>query len=83
MAIAGSNDHPRIEIYGRYGDSANEHAEAFAQDAVFVAKALGLDNLKTIIEIAGPNADRIMEVLSGHGIRFATNADELAELEAA
>ena len=83
LAIAGDSNHPRIELYGPYGDSANDHAEVFAQNVVFVAKSLGLDNIKAVVEIIGPKADYIMEALSAHSIRFATNAEELAELQSA
>ena len=79
IAIAGSDSHPRMELYGRYGDSRSEHAEVFAKDVVHVARALGMKNIKTIIEIAGANTKRIKNILSKNGIRYARNSEQLAD----
>ena len=67
-----------MELYGLYGDSASEHPEVFANDVVHVARALGVKNIKTIIEITGTNTKRIRSILSKQGIRYAKNPEEFA-----
>ena len=75
IAIAGADDYPKIELYGRHGS-----AGIFAETVAHVARALGQNNVQeTIVEITGPVADRIMAALSDHGVPHMTS-DELMSL---